>query len=260
MANQVPYTNDSLNLLKRPERAILVCTTPATSSQCPLPNALQHHQVSQGVGQLPISLPSVRSPRTRFEFCTCLRLFMMNKDLLISLTKAPCDVTKRARGCCLSLVWCVAGGILDGMTVLDPCCGSGTVPAMACALGARAVLTSDLRAEFLKKTQSNFQHAGIRSHNLALAGESAHTHQGCSGEDILPTLVTLFEHDAKTPFPQEYTAAHQQGEGGSAPDWGLLLAMTRIFVVACCAGSSSCTRRAFLSITVAVECFRLPTV
>jgi tRNA G10 N-methylase Trm11 len=50
------------------------------------------------------------------------------------------------------------------MTVLDPCCGSGTIPAMAAALGAQAVWGTDLRKEFLAKALTNFHYVGIDCH------------------------------------------------------------------------------------------------
>jgi SAM-dependent methyltransferase len=100
------------------------------------------------------------------------------------------------------------GSALSGMRVLDPCCGSGTVAAVAAAMGAAAVWGSDLRLDFLQRAVDNFAHVKLTStlHDDA-ASKQGNEHDGdrsggehSDGEAV--ARVNLFEQNAKQPFPQ----------------------------------------------------------
>ena len=92
--------------------------------------------------------------------------------------------------------------VLSGLRVLDPCCGSGTVSAVAAAMGAAAVWGSDLRLEFLQRAVENFAHVKLTSTLHDDAGSAQGNGDDGDGSGEAVARVRLFEQNAKKPFPQ----------------------------------------------------------
>lgn len=77
---------------------------------------------------------------------------------------------------------------LAGLSVYDPCVGSGTILAAALAGGAAAAAGSDMRGEFVEGTLANLRELGV-------LGEGPSEH------------IVVFEHDATVPLPQTTMAS-----------------------------------------------------
>lgn len=92
-------------------------------------------------------------------------------------------------------------GPLRGLSVYDPCAGSGTILAAATAHGATAVSGSELRAEFLEGARSNL--ASLRAVS-----------------DLEEPVADLFEHDATEPMSPERVASLRCDLVVSNPPWG----------------------------------------
>ena len=110
--------------------------------------------------------------------------------------------------------------MLRGLRVLDPCCGSGTLPAVAAALGAEAVWGADMRADFLTRAVHNFAHVELAATLLhaAEAAEAAEAAAEAGDEAGGVARVRLFEHNAKQPFPPG--ACPQVDLVVTNPPWG----------------------------------------
>eukprot|EP00238_Polyblepharides_amylifera_P013942 CAMPEP_0196572920 /NCGR_PEP_ID=MMETSP1081-20130531/2892_1 /TAXON_ID=36882 /ORGANISM="Pyramimonas amylifera, Strain CCMP720" /LENGTH=449 /DNA_ID=CAMNT_0041890427 /DNA_START=29 /DNA_END=1378 /DNA_ORIENTATION=- len=86
---------------------------------------------------------------------------------------------------------------LLGVSLLDPCCGSGTIPAMAAHLGVGRVWGADVNPSFLNKAQTNFDHAGLKCRRLNNGFDMVESGEEGEGTE---SVILLTQHDARRPF------------------------------------------------------------